>query len=291
MNFIHMADMHIDAPFKTLADGSGFGKLRRIEQRQILKKLIEIIKCEKITLLFISGDFYEHQYIRLNTIEYINELFKEIPKTKIFISPGNHDPLIKNSMYNNFNWADNVYIFNNEIKCYEFEDVDIYGFGFTDFYCVNSGLENIKLKNPNKINILITHGSIDTSLTLEKQYNPINSKKISQIGFDYVALGHIHKASYSNEDVFIYPGSINSFGFDELGPHGVLNVKMEKNNNDVKKEINFIKIDPKIFEEINLDVSEINSEEELIQKIINLKLEKNNYYKIILIGKRSFRNK
>lgn len=188
MKFIHIADMHFDAPFKTLADGQEFGKQRRMEQRQILKELIEYIKLKKIPFLFISGDFYEHQYIRKSSIEYINNLFKEIPETKIYISPGNHDPFIKNSEYNNFNWNNNVYIFNDEIKLYEFEDVDIYGFGFTDFYCTSSKLDNIVLKNPEKINILITHGSIDTSLTIEKQYNPINSKVISKIGFDYVAL-------------------------------------------------------------------------------------------------------
>ena len=214
MRFIHMADMHFDSPFTVLAEKKGLGNIRRLEQREVFKKIINYIKDKNIPFLFISGDLYEHKYIRESTIEYINNLFKEIPETKIFISPGNHDPFIKNSFYNNFNWNSNVYIFNSEINVIELENIDVYGFGFSDFYCENSGIENIKIKNKNKINILITHGSLDSSKTLDVQYNPINSTKLKEIGFDYVALGHIHKRIIN--DNIVYPGSTISFGFDEL---------------------------------------------------------------------------
>ena len=40
----------------------------------------------------------------------------------------------------------------------------------------------------------------------------------------------------------------------------------------------------KEFAEINLDISEINSEEELIEKINTINLDENKFYKIILIG-------
>ena len=40
--------------------------------------------------------------------------------------------------------------------------------------------------------------------------------------------------------------------------------------------------------EINYDISAINSKEELIEKLQELKLNKNDFYKIILNGKRNF---
>ena len=94
MRFIHMSDMHFDSPFRLLGTQENFGNLRRIEQRSAMKKIIEKIKEENIPYLFIAGDLYENEYIRKTTFEYINILFKEIPKTKIFIAPGNHDPLL-----------------------------------------------------------------------------------------------------------------------------------------------------------------------------------------------------
>lgn len=278
MRFIHIADMHFDAPFTALNAQEELGNKRRLEQRQIFNKIIEYIKEEKIPYLFIAGDLYEHQYIRKTTIEYINNLFKSIPETKIFISPGNHDPNLKSSYYNEFEWNENVYIFNSEIQKYEFEDVDIYGFGFEDFYCTESKIEEIQIENKEKLNILITHGSLNASQTLELQYNPINQNKIKKIGFDYIALGHIHKQII--EENIVYPGSPISFGFDELGEHGMLDVELSKNN----LKINFIKLDEKEYIEKELDISEIYSEEELIEKINSIEIEENRLYKIILIG-------
>ena len=337
MRFVHIADIHLDSPFTVLALKKDFAEKRRLEQREAFKKGIEYVKNENIPFLFISGDLYEQEYIRESTIEFINNLFKTIPNTKIFIAPGNHDPYVFNSFYNTFNWNKNVNIFDGQIKRIELEEVDIYGFGFSDFYCSNSGVDEIEIKNKEKINILIVHGSLDASKTLDMQYNPINSVKLKKIGFDYVALGHIHKANYNNnENNFIYPGSLISFGFDELGEHGFLDVKINKNNliknkinkielnnNYEKNNINnskiknnykendlnnlkfknnyeennlinekiiekkFVKIEGEVFEGKFVDISELNSEEEVIEKLNNEVYKEDKFYKIILQGRKN----
>lgn len=294
MRFIHIADIHFDTPFNVLANKKDFGTARRIEQREAFKKAIEYIQDEKIPYLFIAGDLYNQNYVRESTIEFINNLFKEIPNTKIFIAPGNHDPFLKNSFYNTFNWNNNVTIFDDEIKIIELEDVDIYGYGFTDFYCSDSKVEEIKIKNKNKINILLVHGALDSSKSIDTQYNPISTNKLKELGFDYIALGHLHKRMDENKYNIIYPGSAISLGFDELGEHGMLDVEIEKNNklnnnliNKNKIKINFIKLDNRIFEEKKVDISEINSQEELIEKINLINSNKYIFYKIILIGNKN----
>ena len=211
MRFIHMADMHFDSPFTVLSNHEELGDLRRLEQRKVFNKLIEYIKNEKIPYLFIAGDLYENEYVRKTTIEYINNLFKSIPETKIFITPGNHDPLLKNSYYNTFNWSNNVYIFNSEISKFEFNDVDIYGFGFDDFYCKNSKIDEIRIDNKDKLNILIIHGDLKASTNVDIQYNPISENKLREKGFDYIALGHIHKRMIDGN--IVYPGSTISLRF------------------------------------------------------------------------------
>ena len=284
MKFIHMADMHFDAPFTNLSDKENFGSIRRMEQRAVFKKIIDYIKDNDIKYLFISGDLYEHQHIRNTTINYINNLFKEIPNTKIFISPGNHDPYLNNSIYANFNWNNNVIIFNSNIKKYSYEDVDIYGYGFTDFYCENSIINNLKIENKNKINILVMHANLDQ--ISDKKYNEVKTKDLDKLGFDYIALGHIHKRNFddSMQENIIYPGSTLALGFDEQGKHGI--IEGEINNKDLK--LKFIPLDEKEFNVINLDVTEIISKEELIEKINNLELIENNYYEIIFVGRRNF---
>ena len=105
MKFVHIADMHFDSPFVNLSNKENLGEIRRLDQRKAFKKVIEYIKENNIEFLFIAGDLYEQKYIRKSTIEYINNLFMQIPNTKIYITPGNHDPFIKNSYYNDFSWS------------------------------------------------------------------------------------------------------------------------------------------------------------------------------------------
>ena len=286
MKFVHIADMHFDSPFVNLSDKDGLGDLRRLDQRKTFKKVIEYIKENDLKYLFISGDLYEQKYIKKSTIEYINNLFKEIPKTKIFIAPGNHDPYIKNSYYNKFNWNENVKIFNANIEKVELEEANIYGFGFDDFYCKKSGIEDIEIEDKNKLNILVIHGSLDGGTIENSEYNPLARRMLKEKGFDYVALGHIHKLDYNQEENqnIVYPGSTVSLGFDELGLHGMIVGDLEKD----KLQLEFVPLDETEFKLQDVDVTEINSKEELIEKINELEFAENNLIEIILIGKRNF---
>ena len=286
MKFVHIADLHIDSPFVNLSDKDILGEIRRLDQRKAIKKVVEYIKENNIPYLFISGDLYEHKYIKKSTIQYINNLFKEIPNTAIFISPGNHDPYLQNSYYIQFKWNDNVHIFKSKIEKIELENVNIYGYGFDNFYCTNSNIENIELDDKNKINILVIHGTLNGASIEEKQYNSISKKVLENKEFDYVALGHIHKISYNDEDnqKIVYPGSTISLGFDELGEHGMIVGDIQKN----KLDLEFIKIDDKEFVEKEIDITNIISKEELIEYINSQKFSENQFVKIILVGKRNF---
>ncbi len=284
MKFVHIADIHMDSPFVNLSDRETLGDLKRLEQRKKLKEVIEYIKENEIDMLFIAGDLYEQQYIKQTTIEYINNLFKEIPETQIYIAPGNHDPYLKNSYYSKYKWNENVKIFNSKIEKIEQDEIDIYGYGFEDFYCTECGIENLEIENPEKENILIMHGTLDGANIEEKQYNSISTKILEEKGFDYVALGHIHKTNFNKESKIIYPGSLVSLGFDELGQHGMV-VGEIKNK---KLNIEFVPIKSSEFVEKRIDVTEIISKEELIEKINSIEIQPNEYVKIILEGKRNF---
>ena len=107
---------------------------------------------------------------------------------------------------------------------------------------------------------------------------------LEEKGFDYIALGHIHKNNFEPNGRIIYPGSTISLGFDELGGHGMVAGDINKEKIDLK----FIKLDQTEFVETEINCTEINSIEELIEKINNLNLEENKLYKLILVGKRNF---
>ena len=286
MKFVHIADIHLDAPFTLLSDKLNIGEQRRIEQCMAFKKVIEYIKTNMIDYLFISGDLYESEYIKKSTLEYINSLFAEIPDTRVIISPGNHDPFIKDSPYDLFSFEPNVHIFkSDEIEVLEENDINIYGSAFIDFYRANNPLKNIEIIDNGKPNFLALHCDLNGAKNQnDLSYLPISESTFKTLKFDYCALGHIHKKYISNDNKIVYPGSLISFGFDELGEHGM--IVGEIVNNTI--QTNFIKIDNREFVEESIDVELFNSQMEIIDYINNYKFNKINFYKINLIGRRNF---
>ena len=278
MKFVHIADVHFDMPF-TVLSRNGLAEQRRLEQRNAFNKMINYIKENNIEYLFIAGDLYENEYVRKSTIEYINNCFKQIPNTRIFIAPGNHDPYINNSYYNKYEWNENVHIFTKLDKV-ENGNINIYGYGFTDF-----GSDKVELKadlDYNKINLLLMHADLDGSTKNFGDHNPILESEIRKFNFNYVALGHIHKNNFNENRNIIYPGSLIAGGFDELGKHGMVVGEIDQEIKELN--IQFVPLDDKEFAERELDISNINSKEELIENINAEKLDDDKYYKIILTG-------
>ena len=224
MKFVHIADIHFDCPFSSLSIRENLGDIRRLEQRNVFKKVINYIKENDVKYLFIAGDLYENEYVRKSTIKYINDLFLEIPETKVFISPGNHDPYLKSSYYADFEFAPNVYIFKGNFECKELADCNIYGMGFQDFYCKDVNYSSINVLQNDKPNFLIMHASLSGGIEENKEYNPVLESKLEDLKMDYVALGHIHKPYYNSEknQRIVYSGSLVSLGFDEQGSHGMI---------------------------------------------------------------------
>lgn len=284
MKFVHMADMHFDMSFSQIND-SNLGTLRRVEQRNVFKKIIDFISENQIEYFFIAGDLYEHKFIKESTIDFINSQFKKIPNTRIFITPGNHDPYINNSYYNKYNWNDNVKIFTDKLEKIELPDFDLYGFGFDDFYMKSSKIEDIVIENRDRVNILITHGSLDGGYDDGREYNPMPSYKVKQLGFDYVALGHIHKRNLTSDNYrIVYPGSTVAQGFDEPGSHGIIVGEFNEKNLNVE----YVPMDESEFVVLDVDISGLKSIDDLVMKLQELSLNYNNYYEIYLVGNRSF---
>lgn len=274
MNFVSVADVHFDIPFRRISDRAGLGRERRLDQRKAFKKVIDYIKENNVEYLFIAGDLYEQDYVQEATIAYINDLFKTIENTKIYIVPGNHDPRIKNSYYETYKFNDNVKIFTDRLEIVENDDCDIYGYGFNNFEMSQNKLDDLQIKNQNKINVFLSHGDIYN----KSVYNPMNLNLLEE-KFDVINLGHIHK-----RDKY-YSGSLISLGFDELGEHGFIYGEADENKKITK---HFIKADDKEFIRENFDITNILSNEELIEKLNEIET-RNDLYEIILIGERSFK--
>lgn len=115
-------------------------------------------------------------------------------------------------------------------------------------------------------------------------YQPILETKINSLNFDYVAMGHIHKTNFKENKRIVYSGSTISFGFDELGEHGMVVGEITKN----ELQTEFVKLDERMFEKYSFSVDNITSMEELVEKISDLNFDEKNMIEIVLTGNRKF---
>ena len=172
-----------------------------------------------------------------------------------------------------------------KVEKYEDENVNVYGMAFNDFYMNSSELESVNIRFSNKLNILVAHCDLNGSKDEDGfSYNPVLESKLNGLGFDYIALGHVHKNNIENKNKIYYPGSTISLGFDELGSHGMIAGDITKSGFSME----FVELDDRKFEEIEIAVDGLNSKEELAEKILDRYINDMTMYKIVLVGRRNF---
>lgn len=284
IKIVHTADLHFDTPFKEV--GEVQSKINKEELKRVFMDIIHLCKEKSVEILLLAGDIFDNYTLNRETLYFIERSFEIIPETRVFISPGNHDPYGANSFYKLINWPSNVHIFKDKLEPVEIKELDatIWGGGFKDKYVRESMLEGFSKKSE-KINIMVLHGEIANSKD-GNEYNPIILKEISESGMDYIALGHRHGFSGINKvdnTCYAYSGCPQGRGFDELGDKGIIYGYISKG----AVELDFIKTSRRNYEELKIDISNAFGYEETINIILQKILEEDrrkNLYKIILIG-------
>lgn len=299
LKFIHFGDLHLDSGFVLSGFSELEAKVRRQELKDVFVRIIDKVIELGVELLLISGDFFEHEYVSKSTIDLIVRHLNRIPDVKVFISPGNHDPFAGNSYYSLAEWPDNVHIFGKDFNCVNVESLNtiIYGAGFTaktqyetmlDVERFNKAMCNFGtslngsiFSQENPVKILLMHGTIDGDSS-QCPYNPISSKDINELGFNYTALGHYHKnKGYLNKRI-IYCGSPEPLGFDEPGEHGIIFGTID---DDGKMKTEFIKMNTREYVAIEIDISDISSQDMIEECVADaLKGNRDNYVNIIFKG-------
>jgi DNA repair protein SbcD/Mre11 len=278
VKFLHCADLHLDMPFSTLGASVEKSGIRRQGLKEAFGKIIDAAKEEEVDLLLISGDLYEHNYVKKSTIDFINGKFKEIPDIKVFIVPGNHDPYLQNSYYKNYSWSKNVNILTGENPYVYLDELDTYvhGVGFGSFFEEKSLINDIKPVDSCAINILLIHGTVDFDFK-QSSYNPMTSENLSDLGMDYVALGHFHAKSekVGGKSNIYNPGSPEPLGLDEIGDHGIFIGTLTKTGAAQKNcEIRFMKLNTFFYESLELNITGSDTDEQVTYKVLEALKEK-----------------
>lgn len=213
MRFVHIADVHLGA---TPDWGMPWGELREKEIWDSFDRVIDVCNKEKADLLLIAGDLF-HRQPKLSELKELNYRFGKLASTRVVIMAGNHDYIGPRSYYQNFEWNDRVHMFlKDTIEAVEFSDINtvVYGLSYLSRDITEPLYDNIRPEHKDRINILLAHGGDEKNI-------PINRKKLLESGFDYIALGHIHKPEIISERI-AYCGCLEPLDKNEIGSRGYI---------------------------------------------------------------------
>ena len=114
IKIIHAADLHFDTPFQDVSKEQS--NINREELKEVFLNIINFAKENPVDILLLAGDIFDNFTVSRQTLHFLENCFDKIKNTRIFISPGNHDPYGQNSFYKLINFPSNVHIFKGKIE-------------------------------------------------------------------------------------------------------------------------------------------------------------------------------
>lgn len=270
---IHIADLHLGTSFYSLDDERA--KIRRQELIDEFDKIISVVRSENVGYLLIAGDLFDNSTC-VQTAEYVSAKFGKIPRTRIIIAAGNHDP--QKGIYNKITWPRNVHIFDNKMARLTFDDCVIYGASFETEYQKSSLLKRVRTEKE-KPSILVMHGDFR-----DADYNLLNRGALSV--FDYAALGHVHKHKGIERlgmSYYAYAGMLAPRGFDETGSGGFLIGEVDVGSVVLERRIT----NTRKYRTLKYNLGEYENINELLEEI-KTDVSKRDLFRINLVGEKNF---
>ena len=259
MKFFHLADLHIGK------NVNGFSMID--DQKHILEQVLAYVDEHKPDAALLAGDIYDRQLPSLEAVKLFDEFLYELSSRDIAVIAisGNHDSperlgfgaRIMNSrgvhMYGEFNGSLQKTTLEDE-----FGSINFYMLPFVKPTFVRPFFKDIESYDDavrlviesqnidyNQRNILICHqfvtaSGVSPSLS-ESEIGPIggidNVDVGALLGFDYVAMGHLHGPQKLVKDYIRYGGSPLKYSFSESNHNKsipLVEIGKKENGADIK---------------------------------------------------------
>ena len=224
MKFIHAADIHLDSALHGLEryEGAPVEEIRRATRRAF-DNLIELAIDEQVAFVLLVGDLYDGDWKDYNTGLYFVERMGRLRDASIraFIVAGNHDAA--SQITKHLRLPDNVTLFSTrkpERVVLDDLGVSICGQGFATRAVTDDISQGYPQGDPQLLNIGLLHTCLDGKPGHEP-YAPCTVDGLRSKGYQYWALGHVHKREEVSRDPWIvFPGNIQGRHIREIGPKG-----------------------------------------------------------------------
>lgn len=262
MKIMHLSDLHL---------GKRVNEFSMLEdQIYILNEIINIIDEQKPKVIILAGDIYDKPIPPAEAVELFDDFLYKLSKRNlyVFIISGNHDsperiafgsrlfdrsgiylspvykgkisPICIDDKYGKVNFYMLPFIKPVHVRRF-FPDAEIYT--YTDV--LSTVISDMHIDTAQK-NILITHQFVTGSSRTESEDISVGGSDNVDAdifkGFDYVALGHIHRSQCCGSEYIRYCGTPLKYSFSESKDTKSITVIDIKEKGNI--ELDFIPLTP-----------------------------------------------
>lgn len=268
-SFIHAADIHLDSPMLRLDeyDGAPTDQIRQATRRA-LDNVVRLAISERVNFVLICGDLYDGDWRDYNTGLYFISRMAQLAEAGIpvYIVAGNHDAA--NRMTKSLRLPPGVnFIGSRRPVTLMIEDIGvaIHGQSFPTQAVDVDLSKSYPSAVPGCFNIGMLH-TCATGSSEHDRYAPCSLDGLRLKGYEYWALGHIHKRQVLCEDPpILFPGNLQGRSIKETGPKGCVLVRVENG----RTSHDFHAMDVIRWEQCEADVTDETTESGVFEKIMN----------------------
>ena len=295
MRFLHIADLHIGKRV------NGFSMIE--DQKFVFEQVYNVIENEKIDGIIMAGDIYDKPVPSAEAVKLFDEMLTRLVSINlpIFVISGNHDSAERIGFGSDILSAAKVYmsrVYNGNLQKIELEDdygkINVYLLPFIKPATVKNIYKEAEIKDyddaleyvlsqekidETKRNVIVSHQFVTGAMRSESEEVSVggldNVSVENYEAFDYVALGHIHRAQQMGRESARYAGTLVKYSSSEEKHNKSMTIVdlKEKGNIEIKE----IPVKPlHDLKTIKGKFSKITSEE------FYKELKKEDYYRAVL---------
>ena len=233
MKFVHAADLHLDSPLLKLSRQ----ETRQVERmqratRESFTRRIDLCIEQEAAVLVIAGDLYDHDCPNMQIAVFLRKELRRLEDRGIrcVVIKGNHDAanritsalaLPANTRVLGEHRAETVTFDNLPVR------VAVHGQSFRP----GPVPDNLAASYPAPLRGCYNIGLLHTSLAGTSDhdaYAPCTLEELTSRGYDYWALGHIHRRAVLSRDPYVvFPGNLQGRHARESGAKGCYVVEVD----------------------------------------------------------------
>lgn len=254
VKFLHIADCHLDTPFKTIANHNpNLVKQMVSATRKSFQTLMDVAIDHHVDFVCIVGDSFNSQEPSVSSQLFFQKQLERLHEAQIpvYLVFGNHD---YNQGQLHVTFPENVHVFPQHVTTYTLktrtqQSVHVTGFSYHTRHVSERMIQQYPNRLVGDMHIGLLHGSLDNQ---SGDYAPFTLNELTSKQYDYWALGHIHKREIIQQNPpIVYSGSIQGLNRNETGDKGGYLVTLEKGTPAKMEPINTATV---LWHQLTIDV-------------------------------------